>query len=227
MFTVKLADINIAIQNDELKSFFNDYLCAEPYDFFVEINDEELQYEKNKSDCVYKDIEYLKLAVYRKISEQLPYYNGFLIHGSGLSINNKACLLAGLSGAGKSTHARLLRQYYDAYMINDDKPLIRFIDGIPYLYGTPYDGKHHLSNNISFPIKNIIFINQGTNNRIIPLDKKDSFTKLYMQTYKPINATSLAKTISLVNDLNEYCNIYDLYCDVSVTAANTSYEVIK
>lgn len=227
MFTVKLAGIGIGIDNDELKDFFKDYLCDDNYDFLVCVNDNDLKYEKDKSTYIYKEEEYLKLAVYRKICEALPNYDGFLIHGSALSINGNACLLAGVSGAGKSTHASLLRKYHNAITINDDKPLIRFINNLPYIYGTPYDGKHHLSNNVYFPLKNIIFINQDTNNRIIPINKDDSFTKLYIQAYKPINSDSLVKTISLVNNLNQYCNIYDLYCDISEDAANTSYEVIK
>lgn len=227
MFTVKLADINIGINNDELKDFFKDYLCDDNYEFLVCVSDDDIRYEKDKCSYIYKDIEYLKLAVYRKICEALPNYDGFLIHGSALYINDNAYLLAGVSGAGKSTHASLLRKYHNATMINDDKPLIRFINDVPYIYGTPYDGKHHLSSNISKPLKNIICINQDKENRINKLNKVDSFISLYVQTYKPNNEDSLTKTINLLNKLNDYVDTYNLYCDISKEAADLTYSIIK
>ena len=229
MYNIKLADLVIQIKsdNDKLREFFKDYIVDEECDFVVEINDEDINKEKSFSIEKTSEFEYLKLATYRKICEQLPNYDAFLFHGSALYFDDKATLLAGHSGAGKSTHARLLREYYDAKMINDDKPLIRLINNIPYVYGTPYNGKHHLSQNISKPLKNIVFIIQDKENSISSINDNDAFNKLFFQTYRPYNKDALAKTIVLLDKLNKATNKYDLRCDISFEAANKSYEIIK
>lgn len=229
MFVIRLADINIRINsdNEKLMNFFKDYLIEDAFEFSVEIKDEDIENERKLNVNSYNEFELLKLGIYRKIAEIIPKYNAFLIHGSALYIDDNASLLTGKSGVGKSTHAKLLRQYYEAKMINDDKPLIRIIGGIPYIYGTPYNGKHHLSANVKKKLENIIFIKQDKDNRIVQMSNSESFPLIYSQVYQPYNKESLIKTIELVNVLNNYTNNYCLYCDISKDAAFTSYKVIK
>lgn len=228
MFNVKIADITIGINNDSLKNFFNDYISFDDSEFVVEANDEDIEYEKNKSGINISDFEYLKLAIYRKICEKLPSFDAYLIHGSALYIkDSKAILLAGISGSGKSTHASLLREYYNATMINDDKPLVRIINNIPYIYGSPYDGKHHLSNNTKRVLKNVIFINKDLTNSIKSIDKNEAYNKLFTQTYRPHNKDSLKRTLELIDITNKFVDTYALNCDISKDAASLSYEVVS
>lgn len=231
MFVIRLADLNIRInrQDDYLLDFFKDYIVDDNnIDFEVNISEDDIDYERHVLDDVVPiDSQCLKLAIYRKISEQLPKYNGFLFHGSALYFDKYATILAGKSGIGKSTHAKLLRQNHKAIMINDDKPLIRFINDIPYVYGTPYNGKHHLSQNISKPLKNILFINQDTNNSIVEIDSEESFKRMFAQVYRPTNPITLDLTVKLINKLNKFTNNYILNCDISVQASDISYNIIK
>lgn len=90
------------------------------------------------------------LAVYRKISEAVLDYDAFLFHCSAVAVDGEAYLFTAPSGTGKSTHTRLWRERFGerAVMINDDKPLIRMEEGTFYVYGTPWNGKHHLSVNL-------------------------------------------------------------------------------
>lgn len=89
------------------------------------------------------------LAVYRKISEAVLDHDAFLFHCSAVAVDGEAYLFSAPSGTGKSTHTRLWRERFGerAVMINDDKPLIRMEEGTFYVYGTPWNGKHHLSVN--------------------------------------------------------------------------------
>ena len=67
-----------------------------------------------------------------------------------------------VSGTGKSTHTGLWKKYYGAQVeiLNDDKPAIRFEDGLPYLYGTTWSGKQERewNQNASAPLRAIFFL---------------------------------------------------------------------
>lgn len=52
---------------------------------------------------------------------------------------------------GKSTHTKLWIKKFGAenvQIINDDKPIIRFIDNDCYVYGSPFDGGTGINKNI-------------------------------------------------------------------------------
>lgn len=116
----------------------------------------------------YTDAYLETLAVYRKIAEWMPMYNTLLFHGSVIAVDGKAYLFTAKSGTGKSTHTRLWREYFGerAVMINDDKPLLRITQEGVFAYGTPWDGKHRLSTNISAPLAGICILRRGNDNSI-------------------------------------------------------------
>ncbi|MBR3644042.1 MAG: hypothetical protein IKN57_11095, partial [Parasporobacterium sp.] len=135
-----------------------DYRCEEEPDFTFCITPEALEKERQFQEKIRvrggkspADLEIL--LVYRMISEEMPRYDTFLFHGSAIAVDNKAYVFAAPSGTGKSTHARLWRELLGdrAVMVNDDKPLIRVTEEESIIFGTPWNGKHHLSRNIAVP----------------------------------------------------------------------------
>ena len=78
------------------------------------------------------------LALYRKLCDYaLLNADAIVFHSSAIMVDNEAYLFTAQSGTGKSTHARLWREMLGdrAVMINDDKPIIRYVDGDFYVYG--------------------------------------------------------------------------------------------
>ena len=65
-------------------------------------------------------------------------FNGILLHSSCVVVDGVAYAFSADSGTGKSTHTQLwLKHFGDrAYILNDDKPAIREIDGKIYACGT-------------------------------------------------------------------------------------------
>ena len=51
-------------------------------------------------------------------------------------------------------------------MVNDDKPLLQITKNGVIAYGTPWDGKHHLSSNIAVPLKAICILTRASENHI-------------------------------------------------------------
>ena len=171
----RIAERNIKIVSiySNVHELCKEYVSEGDIDFEVFITDKDIDIEIEKAITVDKkegNVERKhrreiceELAVYRRIAEKMLDYDTFLFHGSVICVDNEAYVFTAKSGTGKSTHARLWRKLLGdrAIMINDDKPLIRICDDKAIVYGTPYDGKHHLSNNISAPVKAVSIINQS------------------------------------------------------------------
>lgn len=207
------------------------YLSEEEPLFEILATDEDLEYEREHAE---EKIEYSKsylehTAVYRKFCEKAVDYNVVLCHGSVLEYKGEAYLFTAPSGTGKSTHTRLWRECFgdEVIMINDDKPLLRFEkDGI-YAYGTPWDGKHHISSNRNAKLKAICFLHQDKENHICKIDGGDALPMMMNQIYRPRNVEALLKTMDYVNVLIEKIPMYQMGCNMELGAARVAYEGMK
>lgn len=227
MFSILIADLKIAIDN---KYSFIEKLC-EPYkyrgadyDFCVAVNDDELEKERALSNApfAYEQIE--SICIYRNIAEQLPYFNAFVMHCAAVKYDEHAYCFAAKSGTGKTTHIKLWRALLGdkVGIINGDKPIMRFTDGIFRVYGTPWAGKENYNRNTSAPIGGICFLKQASENAITRISSHDALNKLLQQIYIPKNPDNLLKTIDLINKLLMQTSTWQLDCNVSKEAAMLS-----
>jgi len=68
--------------------------------------------------------------------------NTLLMHASVVTYHGKGYMFLGESGTGKSTHtANWLRYIPDTALLNDDNPVVRFVDGQTRVFGSPWSGK--------------------------------------------------------------------------------------
>ena len=94
------------------------------------------------------------------------------IHGSGVNINNRGYLFAGVSGKGKTTIAQLWDKA-GAMVIHDDRLIIRNINDRFVMYNTPvYNNETQRSS----PVDKIFLIDHGTANKIIPTGKSEALS---------------------------------------------------
>ena len=157
----------------------------------------------------------------------MPEYNAFLFHGSAIAVDGEAYLFTAKSGTGKSTHARLWREMLGerAVMVNDDKPMIRVTDHGAIVYGTPWNGKHHLGANIAVPLKSICILERGAENQICRVSKAEALPMLVQQAHRPNDPAALARTMTLIDKLQ--APIYRLRCNMDISAAELSYNTMK
>ena len=188
-----LADMCIGIRSlyDEVQRMCEDYRA--PMDstpeFIVETTEQDIEAERIQSEETrieeglppYAfDAAYLEtLAVYRQIATECVLRGRLLMHGSVVAVDGRAYMFTAKSGTGKSTHVRLWRKLFGerAVMVNDDKPLLRIRrvsgDDLPadeesvLVYGTPWDGKHRLSTNMSAPLEAICILTRAKENTIM------------------------------------------------------------
>ena len=109
-------------------------------------------------------------------------------------------------------------------MVNDDKPLIRITSDGATVYGTPWNGKHALGENISVPLCAICVLERDRENHIRRVDKRSIYPMLLQQTHRPGNAAGMSKLLMLVDRLAAAVGLYRLGCNMNIEAAKVAYE---
>ena len=144
-------------------------------------------------------------------------------------VDGNAYLFTAPSGTGKSTHTRLWREMLGdkAVMINDDKPMIRFIDGDFYVYGTPWNGKHNLDTNTRAKVKAICKISQSKENSIRRANSAEMLLTILNQTIRPTETVGMDKLLNLIEKLLTSVDLYCLGCNISREAAELSYKTMS
>ena len=102
---------------------------------------------------------------------------GFLLHSASAIRNKKALLFAGVSGAGKTTIARLAPP--DATLLTDEISYVRRQDDGYVAFGTPFTGElAKLGENVSAPIAALYLLAKGPENRIDPVEAGEAARSL-------------------------------------------------
>ena len=240
--TYRIAEQNIAVTSlhNEVHCLCADYLSPDsPPVFAVQTTQADIDFEREKS-AREDEIEvipirqfsdgYLEtLAVYRKIAEKMPDYDTILFHGSCVAVDGIGYLFTAKSGTGKSTHTRLWRELLgeQAVMVNDDKPLIRISDFGAVIYGTPWDGKHRLSSNITVPLKALCVLERAEQNNIRQTTALEVYPMLLQQAYRPMDGMAMSKTLTLIDKLAASVNLWRLGCNRDIEAAQVAYDAMK
>ena len=227
--------IRISSIHNRVHELCRDYRCdrVDDVDINVVTSQEDIDFELNRPSRTPSPLShdaYLEeLAVYRAISERMPSFDTVLVHGSCVAVDGAAYLFCAPSGTGKSTHTFLWRKMLGerALMVNDDKPLIRIKDGAALAYGTPWNGKHHLSTNIAVPLRSICILGRSDSNHIEPLERDDAWTTIMRQVYRPSDPAATAATLTLVNQLVDSVDLWRLSCNKEEEAAELSYAAMS
>ena len=169
------------------------------------------------------------LAVYRKLVRALLPYDVLLFHGSAVAVDGEAYLFIAPSGTGKSTHTRLWRELFGerAVMVNDDKPLVHVSASGVTIYGTPWDGKHHLSRNIAVPLRAVCVLERAEENRIAPITAVEAFSSLLRQSYRYESEEEEQRALLLLDLLTQQVGLYRLGCNMTPVAAETAWRAMS
>ena len=233
MFKIKLADLIIEIDNKYsfIENQCREYVIDADYaDIKASCTDAEIEAEHEnynpKSDFSLGYCE--SICIYRHICLQMPYFDAFIVHSAVVAVNGKAYAFAARSGTGKSTHLLLWKEYLKEKMqvINGDKPIVRFINGTLYAYGTPWCGKEGWQTNARAELKAICFLERDTQNRIEPLDKTKAADLIMKQILMPKDPLGAIKTLELLDQMLKKTDTWLLGCNISIDAAKLSYNTM-
>lgn len=102
------------------------------------------------------------------------------VHTSVIQYKGRTVLFLGESGTGKSTHTRLWRENIEgAVLLNDDSPILRIIDGKPWMYGSPWSGKTPCYKQESYPLAACVRLSQAPYNKIQRLSIPQAYAALH------------------------------------------------
>ena len=235
--TYRLAGHTVEIESvyPQVHTLCAAYRVDDPPEYVITTTEADIAFERAKSarenlqeGAPVQEYEssYLEtLAVYRKLAQLLVQDDILLMHGAVVAVDGQAYLFTAKSGTGKTTHTRLwMQQFGDrAVMVNGDKPLLHVTNTGATVYGTPWDGKEHLSRNMACPLKAVCILTRSKTNYIERISPKEALMMLCQQSYRPAQPAALRKTLALVDLLSSSVPLYQLGCNMEPEAALVAY----
>ena len=230
-FKIKIVSTVLEINafNESTKRYCVGFLTDEKPDYTITMTEEDLKNESSNSNngAVYVNEEIS--ALYRKIADLFVEDGIVVFHGSAICVDNNGFIIAARSGVGKSTHAKLLEEYIgDSFKyINDDKPLLKVNDEEVTIYSSPWNGKERRGNDISAPLKAVIFLNRSETNTFKKIDNKEEiYIRLLSQIYLPKEKSKREKALKIADKLLKKINFYEINVNKDIESAKMTYEGI-
>ena len=238
VFKMKVAGAVAEIhpQFESTMEYFRSYLTEEAAEFAITVTTEDREFEQQ--DALREALEegmrprtftepFLeRAAIQRKFAEFLLDRDVLLFHGSTVALDGFAYIFTARCGTGKSTHTRLWRQVFPtAQMVNDDKPFLTLTNHGVMAHGSPWNGKHGLSSNISVPLKGICILNRGPENKISPMAPADAMEMLLAQGCCPPDAKE--KFRKLTERLAHSVAIWSMECNKNPEAAEMAHRAMS
>lgn len=124
-----------------------------------------------------ESFEWFNFVIKSMFAGILLLHDGCLIHGSSVARQHRACVFVGESGAGKSTISQLLNNR----ILADDRSLLRFIDGMCYVFSSPFYEAHPFPKRPGkFPLSALYFLERREVEEIelTPLDSHESMQRI-------------------------------------------------
>lgn len=129
---------------------------------------------------------------------------GILLHACAVRVGSHGLLFSGVSGAGKSTTARLWESLPGVSLLSDDRVILRqHPDGF-YIYGTPWHGDVHAAAQDCVRLERIFVLRHASQNQAVPLRPVDLAARLFVRSFPPFwNPSGLAFNLQLLGDLSQ------------------------
>lgn len=155
-------------------------------------------------------------------------YDGMMLHASAVVADGYSYLFSADSGIGKSTHTGLWKQHLGdhIFIINDDKPAIRKVNGEYNVFGTPWSGKTDQNVNAMAKLGGIAFLQRSHVNWMRRIDPDDAFPLLLKQTIRKLNTNQMDHLIQTIRELLCCVPVYEMGCNMSREAVLMSYETM-
>lgn len=142
------------------------------------------------------------------------FHNTLLIHASLVRQNGYGYAFIAKSGTGKSTQVSLwLRHIPGCDLMNDDNPIIRIIEGEPFIYGDPWSGKTPCYRNVKARLGAITRIDRADENSIEKVPPIEAFASFLPSCSSMKWDGEIFNNIcNTVTKVVETTGIYTLHC---------------
>lgn len=168
-------------------------------------------YVKKEFIDIYQNLSYLIEHI--DIHSDFLSKDALILHSSYIIHEGNAILFTAPSGVGKSTQANLWERYKGAEIINGDRSIIKEKNGIVYAHGLPFSGSSQICKNKNAPIKAIVLLEQGSEDKIY--DLKPSYTLKFLLSQVAVNRwdkSEILKVMELIENIIGKVPIIKLSC---------------
>ena len=228
----EIAGLRVRIENkyEFTTKFCRAYLSEDQttsVDIVARTTEEEFEKEKRESQQNFSDGYIENICLYRSICTQMPLFDRMLVHCSVLEYDGEAYAFLGRSGTGKSTHTKLWLKYLSpTRVINGDKPILEYKNGMFIAYGTPWMGKEGWGTKAKAPLKALCFLEQAKVNTVRKLTVSEASSRLFTQILIPTEEKNAIATLDLTDKMVTSIPAYLLQCDISEEAVRHSFQAM-
>jgi len=135
---------------------------------------------------------------------------GIDIHACGIDLGGKGLSFVGVSGAGKSTTARLW-QKQQVPIFSDDRIVVREEGGRFFMHGTPWHGDARNALPGNAPLEGMYFLKQAPKNYVQTLEPGDAARRLLVRCFPPFYlASGMEFILGFIDELTQKVPCYEL-----------------
>lgn len=149
-------------------------------------------------------------------------------HGVLMEYDGYGVIISAPSGTGKTTHARLWRDYKRALIINGDRATCRKVNDVWTGFGLPWSGTSGEQINRSVPIKAIVVLERGEENKAFSVKGQDAFAALLPHILCPTwDGELTGKALDLLDDFMKSIPVIRLQCRPDLESVDVLMKVLK
>jgi len=239
MFIIEIADLLVEIDNqyEEIRTQCRDYIVDKPRKPDIHVSISEGLWKELLDLCEVENPDaHMRgameaYAMHGRIYPELPRFDAAWLHASVVEVDGEGYAFTAPSGYGKTTQARLWLDYFGslARIINGDNPIIRFIDGSCFVYGTPFGGKEGFQYNTRVPLKGICFLDHCEKNMITRMEPEMAFAQIIRNNQKHLvlHSNNQDLMMSVWERIVQQIPVWQLHCNQSSEAVEMAYGSMK
>lgn len=144
------------------------------------------------------------------LTRRLLRLGAVVLHACGVVMDGRGYVFCGRSGIGKTTMARLWRDR-GAILLNDDRIILRVIDGEVRLFSSPWHGEERTVKAGNVPLAGFFHLSQAPAHRLTPIDGALASARLVATAIAPFyTAEGIAQLLEQAESLTAHAPSYDL-----------------
>ncbi len=134
---------------------------------------------------------------------------GALVHACGVAYGSRGFLFVGSSGTGKTAMARLWER--KSVVLQDERILLTFRHGHPWIFGTPWHGEYRRTSNQGVPLEKIFFLGPHGATRVKSVGKAIAMAGLFSHCFAPYwDQEAISRTLDFLGSFVSKVPCYEL-----------------
>ena len=162
------------------------------------------------------------------LEKALIAHKSIILHASYVNYNGKAILFTAPSGTGKSTQDALWEQYKGAEIVNGDRVIIREGAAGFEACGIPVCGSSDICLNRTLPIAAIVYLQQGTDNKIQMMRIAERIKSLISETtISFFDQNFVERALDILQRVGVQIPCYYYSCTKDAEAVKKLYDILE